>query len=360
MKIIYLVFFSFLLSVGLLAQENDSADQNSLLEPITETVDQGSVFDTDEPLIVTLKYDISSFVKHKSKGEYIDAELFLHLSDSDSIVKNIRLKARGNFRRGHCFFPPIYLNFKTDPIENTELKGIRKIKMVTHCESTKAYENYILREYLAYKLYNVFSEKSFKVRLVDINYIDTGKRGRNYHKYGFLIEPVELLAKRTGSIEVKPTVIKPEEMDDATMDVVALFEYMIANTDWRAKAGHNLKYLKSLTNFNEKVIPVPYDFDYSGFVDTHYAEPQEWVSIKSVSDREYLGYCRNSDEEYLDAIELFNQKEAEIKSVIANFTYLSERERNSREKFVDEFFIQNKRTKGMVSLLKNQCRSNEF
>ena len=115
MKFLYLFFICILFSVFSIAQENTDVDSdNSALEPVSETLDNYNFFDNDELLHLTLKYDITSFIRHKTKGEYLDAELRIRFSETDSIVKNIRLKARGNSRRTHCFFPPIYLNFKTD------------------------------------------------------------------------------------------------------------------------------------------------------------------------------------------------------------------------------------------------------
>ncbi|MCY1721936.1 hypothetical protein OU798_16400 [Prolixibacteraceae bacterium Z1-6] len=361
MKIWFFTLIFIFVSIGLKAQEsNDSTLQNSLFEPVSESFEDVYVFDSNKPLKLTLKYDITSFIRKKMKGEYLAAEMYVHTSETDSIVKHIRLKARGNFRRGHCFFPPIYLNFKTDPIESTELKGLKKVKLVTHCSSGKAYESYILREYLAYKMYNVITDKSFRVRLVDIKYIDTGKKQRNYQRYGFLIEPVGLMVKRCKAVEVNSEIIKGKDIIEPEMDIVALFQFMIANTDWRAKGGHNLKYIKSLSFVSNKVSPVPYDFDYSGFVGTHYAEPQEWTSINNIKEREYLGYCRNTDQAYLNAISVFLQKQDKILETIRSFEYLNEKERNNLITFIQQFYTIAERPKSLANMLKNQCRDNDF
>jgi hypothetical protein len=41
---------------------------------------------------------------------------------------------------------------------------------------------------------------------------------------------------------------------------------------------------------------IPYDFDYSGFVDAPYAVPPEGVSVTSVKSRHYRGFCRHNAE----------------------------------------------------------------
>lgn len=332
-------------------------NENDLFDPVAETLNVESIFDDEEALDLTLKYDITAFIKNKQKGEYLPAELTIHINENESIVKEIRLKARGNFRRGHCFFPPIYLNFKTDPIENTDLAGIKKIKMVTHCSSGKSADGYIMKEYLAYKLYNQITENSFRVKLLNINYIDTGKKERNYQRRGFLIEPLDLLIKRTNSVEIQPEYVREEHALQFETDLVALFEYLIANTDWRIKGGHNMKYIKSLTSVTPQVIPVPYDFDYSGFVGTHYSFPQEWTSIDDVTEREYLGYCRQDEEDYRRAIEVYREKQDEIIENIQNFEYLDHREKKNLISFCDEFFRLVNDPNSFVSILSQECRT---
>jgi hypothetical protein len=249
------------------------------------------------------------------------------------------------------------LNFKTDPIETTELKGMKKIKLVTHCSTSKSYTYYLLREYLAYKLYNVLSDNSFRVKLLKIKYIDTGKKKRNYDKYGILIEPIELLTKRINATEIDGIYVDKDKVIDYDTDVVAIFQYMIANTDWRIKGGHNMKYIKSLTDLSPKVIPVPYDFDFSGFVGTHYSMPQEWCSIDDVKQREYLGYCRSTEEDYMKVINLFVEKKDEIINTIQSFEYLDERDRNQLANYVETFYDQTIRPERFINTLKAQCRT---
>ncbi len=362
MKKLLLLLLTFTISFWVAGQNIESirlAD-SSLLEPVSTNIDNLTIFEDSDPLCITLKYDITSFIRHKMKSEYINAEFRLHLTETDSIIKNIRLKARGNFRKGHCFFPPIYLNFKTDPIENTELGGYRKMKLVTHCSQSKSYENYIFREYLVYKLYNLFTDKSFRVKLLNIKYIDTGKRNHNYEQIGFLIEPLELLIDRTNSVEINSDFVKSGNIIEDEMDVVALFHYMIANTDWRAKGGHNMKYIKSLTEMTTRITPVPYDFDYSGFVNTNYAMPQEWTSINSITEREYLGYCRNNKEAYLRAIECFAQKKDSVYETIESFTHLNEKDKKRLVRFIDEFYWLVERPNVLMSIIERECRDITF
>ena len=89
MKKLFLFLFSILVLNAVFAQD---FNENSLLEPISETIEIGSIFDTETPLELTLSYDITSFIRNKQKSEYLDAELQIHFNEADPIVKNIRLK----------------------------------------------------------------------------------------------------------------------------------------------------------------------------------------------------------------------------------------------------------------------------
>ncbi len=362
MKKINTLLLIILLPIYLFAQKSDTVSTSAItsdshLSAVSDTIVDFDIFANDEPLNITLKYDITSFIRNKKKGEYLDAIMQIHFSDNLTKTKNIRIKARGNFRRGHCMFPPIHLNFSTHPIQNKVLKGTKKLKLVTHCSTLKEYKNYILKEYLAYKMYNVLSDNSFRVKLLHITYIDTGKKKKFYQQYGFLIEPIDLVAKRNSSIEVDPTFIKKENVFEVDADGVALFQYMIGNTDWRIKGGHNMKFTKSLTKVTNQVMPVPYDFDFSGFVGTRYSYPQEWTSIDDVKDREYLGYCRENDLDYLANIKKFEDSKEEILNTIAEFNYMSERDRESAIDFINGFFKEIKDTEDFLYTLKIECRS---
>ena len=87
----------------------------------------------------------------------------------------IKVKTRGNFRKNptNCNFPPLKLDFKKDELENSIFEGQNRLKLVTHCRSgNMEYDQYVIQEYLAYRIYNIITNKSFKVRLARVNYID--------------------------------------------------------------------------------------------------------------------------------------------------------------------------------------------
>ncbi len=100
----------------------------------------------------------------------------------------MKVRLRGNFRKDpvNCDFPPLRLNFSNTTVINTIFAGQDKIKLVTHCRSRKdLYEQNVLKEYLAYKLYNLFTEESYHVRLVHLTYADTEGKVDTFKKWHF-------------------------------------------------------------------------------------------------------------------------------------------------------------------------------
>ena len=107
-------------------------------------------FASEEPLQMTLCFDIREFLKTKSQPEYYDATLMVKINENDSISQNIKLKARGVMRRLYCFFPPTMLKFKKDSDNKTERTlGKGTLKLITQCKQSSIYESYVFKEYLA-------------------------------------------------------------------------------------------------------------------------------------------------------------------------------------------------------------------
>ena len=104
------------------------------------------LFSNEDILKVTMRFNITTYMRKKPKDEYLPAVLTYHMSENDSINKDILLKTRGNMRYGYCDFPPIQLNIKEEGSNNNDSIEIKKIKMVTHCKTGN--EKYLIKEYL--------------------------------------------------------------------------------------------------------------------------------------------------------------------------------------------------------------------
>jgi hypothetical protein len=304
---------------------------------VTDTLfNDFGLFESDDVLNLTLRFDIGEYMRKKPKEEYLKALLTYHINEKDSINKEIRLRSRGISRNSICNFPPITLNFSNEDNEAIEHRKIEKIKVVTHCNSGN--EEYLFREYLIYKLYNALTDLSFRVRLVKIDYISTAKSGKVIRTYAFLIEPINMLTERAKVHEVENLKLSQKNIVPEIMDRVSIFNYMIGNTDWSVPKQHNIKIVTNPeegTNILGGVIP--YDFDYSGLVNAHYALPAEPLGLKSVRERRYLGACR-SDGQLRERLKQFSDKKSEFYRIINEFQYLTEKDRYRMTWYLEEFF----------------------
>ena len=268
-------------------------------EKYTEEVTLENEYDffaSEEPLELTLSLDIKGLAKTKQKPKYFDAMLTVKENDTDSISQGIKVKNRGYFRCNFCSFPPLMMKFNNRNGEAIQVEG-KTLKLVTHCHQTPKFNEYVLKEYLAYKLLNnLDSNYSFKTRLVRIHYVDINKSKNSYTAYGILIENETMLAKRNNAVVIKSNKFTPKDMNSVDMNRAALFNFMIGNTDWSVQYQHNVKILMSFSAPNGKGIPVLYDFDYSGLVNTYYSAPFEELPIKSVLERYYQGICTGTEE----------------------------------------------------------------
>jgi hypothetical protein len=343
-----LAFFS---ALAVFSQDDDTDLPNS----ISDTLDKDfGMFTNSDILDLALWFDITQYTRKKPKEEYLDAILTYYISETDSINKKIRLKSRGEFRNGFCDFPPVVVNFKKTDFAKEDLRKLEKVKLVTHCQSGN--EEYLFKEYLIYRLFNVLTENSFRVRLLRITYHNTYKAKKPIQTYGFFIEPLDLLAERLNATPVESVHLSQKNILPEMMDRVAIFNYMIGNTDWTIPNQHNCKILAQLnTDRPELGMVVPYDFDYSGLVNADYAIPYEALGIESVRERIYVGRCR-TEEEFMKALKEFTDKKEEFYRVIQEFSLLNERTKKEMIRYLEEFYSLFDKRNSIVYELLQDCK----
>ena len=292
-------------------------------------------FKTEQPAELTIVSDFKTLKSKKKKGVYQNAVGTLYLSQTDSIQDNLSICARGEFRRENCQMPSLIVNFKnTTP---SPLSGLKKMKMVCGCSSTAYSERLVLQEYLAYKIYNFLTDMSFRVRLVKVNYRDINNKVKPYSQYAFLIEDVDEMAKRNGCREYEKKASSVLS-DRAQMNLVALFQYMIGNTDWSVPNYHNIKLIQLRNDSTSYPYIVPYDFDFAGIVNASYAVANtELFGIEKVTDRAYRGYPR-SIEELEVTLKIFRDNKENILSLVRGFDLLDLKERKIMLDYIEDFY----------------------
>jgi hypothetical protein len=355
-KVPLLLIFSMLINYSRGQEIPVLQDTAARHETVEYTAKNGFDFFASEQLLeITLRFDIREFLKTKNDPKYTDGNITVKISGTDSISESIKLKPRGIMRLSICYFPPIMLKFKGDKDTGGSSLGQGTLKLVTHCNRSAAYESYVFKEYLSYKLYNLVTPFSFKTRLVKINYVDVNKPENAFSAYGFLIENEDEMAERNHAVIVDSKNITQRNMTSDDMARVAIFNYMIGNTDWSVPYQHNVKVLKSLEAPSDKGIPVAYDFDYSGLVNTSYAAPAEGLPIKTVTERYYLGLCFEN-EELKPIIDEFQGKQEQILGTINDFEYLTKGEKKQVENYVNSFYKLYRNQNTLISDLNRTCK----
>ncbi len=296
-----------------------------------------SPLQTDKIIKISLKFDMKKFVRSKHKEEYQKAELTIYNPDSNIVEKEIRVRARGITRKSICYFPPIKLNFKETEFDNEYLNDINSLKLVTHCKNSALFEQYLLKEFLVYRMYNLLTDSSFRVKLVQIDYIDSEDKMKPLTKYGFIIESHNHLAERLQGIRIDRAGVNTWDTDSYHTSLTAVFQYMIGNTDWAIPVPHNFKLVKPSVPLSG-ILAIPYDFDYSGMVNTTYAIPDENLGIETVRTRVYRGYCLPSDDHYHRFFKVFLKNKQAMFSLVEDFKLLDKKSRPEMLEYLEEFY----------------------
>jgi len=297
------------------------------------------LFQSDKKLAIKIYGNLSKIIKVRKKKEnrvYFPAKISYKKEDGTTVNIDILLATRGIFRLNVrvCNFPPLMVKFNKQDVKNTIFRGIKKLKLVTHCQNKKQiYQRYLYREYLVYKLYNIFTKASYRVRLAHITYEFTGKN-KKIVKDGFFIEPNNILAARNDAKYFKIEDGKGFAMNSDQCSFLSVFQFMIGNTDWSFTGDHNVKRLKPESG---ACIAVPYDFDYSGIVNTHYSVPMEKVFSTSTKTRFFQGFCQPLGKFQLIFSRFFKHK-PEIYALYKNSTLVSKKYKKKTLEFLDKFY----------------------
>ena len=196
------------------------------------------LFATSEPLVLRLEAPFSAIKSTKSKAnpEYTDGVLKLQEGGAEKAF-DVRLRLRGHSRKELCDFPPLLLNFKTSDLKGSVLEGENKLKLVTHCKATAAFEQYLRLEYLSYRALNLLTDMSLRARPLTVTYYDTERKRELDTQPALFIEDEEGFAERKALTPVELQRIEAKQYDRDALGLVNMFEYFIGNTDWSAALG---------------------------------------------------------------------------------------------------------------------------
>ncbi len=313
------------------------------------------LFSAEEPLYLTLRFDVKAFKKNRAQDVYHDAVMIHMVGSEFQVSHSVQVKAGGTIRRNFCALPPICLKIGTSGINGDSLQDEIRMNMVLRCKNAVQYEPYVLREYLVYKIYNIITPLSYRVRLVRLSIIDTGKDNEMTEDWAFLQEPDELMTLRLKGKMIENDALSISTVNPEVINSLSMFQYMIGNANYSVTGRHNLKILSLNSGNPSGFLPVPYDFDYSGLVNADYAVPSEALGTSSVRERYYLGPCRPI-EVHKETIQKLAQFEDEVMAYIKAFEYLDDKEKVDMNGYLESYFKESRESWFIDRKITPTCR----
>ena len=251
---------------------------------------QDSLYSNKKPLKIKLDYSNKNLNKNTNDSTFIKSKIIFFEKNVKKEIK-VSLRARGNFRRKHCYFTPVKIKIKKSDASNTIFCDNRTLKLVLPCKNDRDKNDDILKELIAYKIYEIVSPYYFKTRRLEVDYTNQkNKKGINYNLVGFLIEDDDRVAKRFDG-KIVNRKISPLAMDDFNSVNLSFFNFLIGNTDFSSAHQHNGK----LLFYEKKIIPIPYDFDLTGWVKPKYGLGITNRLGYSFEKRNYIGFKRGKN-----------------------------------------------------------------
>jgi len=337
-------------------------------EPPTEeeilAAENAPLFSSHEILEMTVRADFHTIRREDRSDEDSEerpATLEWTNGNGSTGSQQIQIQTRGNFRLStrNCDFPPLRLNVKKGEVKGTLFDEQDKIKVVSPCKLGQDYwQQYVLAEYLVYRMLNVLTPLSFRARMVRMTYVDESGEDETFTRLAFLLEDDSDMAKRNGANKQdwQGGQLNPVLLDRNYAILVEFFQYMIGNTDWSGAEMHNMELVRGADG---RPSAVPFDFDFSGIVDARYAVPDHTLPIRSVRQRLFRGRCpdqmNRQPEDYQAVVNLFQEKKEEIYSLWRNQEGLDPDRLKDTLEYLDEFYETLDRPDRVQRDLLDQC-----
>ncbi|CAN5422113.1 hypothetical protein BH20BAC1_BH20BAC1_15320 [soil metagenome] len=333
---------------GIIAQQPASADNQ---KDSVNRSNEGVLFHSDDMLKLTITGRLSDLYNDRGTKPSWHPLSLQYKSGDQMITLSLKAKTRGHFRKdkANCKIPPILLNFSSKNTDGTIFENQDEIKLVMPCKSNE----YVVREYLVYKLYNLVTPKSFNARLAEITFRDSNNLKKEEKFYCFLIEDESKMARRNYGVIISQKMAM-ENTSRLEFTRMAVFQYLIGNTDWSVTYQQNIKLLYAHPH---PVYPVPYDFDHAGIVDAPYAGAAPELGISSIRERIYRGYCNNITDDFTQTIGFFNGIKKEINAVYQQCDLLDRNYTRFVLRYIEDFYKDINDKNAIVKIFNLPCRT---
>ena len=136
------------------------------------------------------------------------------------------------------------------------------------------------------------------------------------------------------------------------LSLLSMFEYFIGNTDWSISGLHNIALMQ---DSSARVIPVAFDFDWTGAVDARYAFPDKQLKIRSVTDRLYRGNCM-TPAQLKTVLDRFRAKRPAMDAVFAQLPQLAPDRAKRMKSYFDDFWKRIDDPRGLQREIADDCQ----
>jgi len=326
------------------------------------------LFSSHAMMEMTIPLDFKTLCRPREMPDCDYTPTVLEYKDEQGQTRSIdiEIKIRGGWRSltRNCSAPLLFIRFDEQQTAGTPFAGQSMLPLTTHCgqglslessrvkQSHVTWEQYLLKEYLAHRLYNEITDISLNARLVRMTYPNPDKPNRSIVNYAFFTEHFKSVANRNGDELLSRGSFDHEKLDARAADLVALFEYMIGNTDWSIVRERNIVLLQDSSG---SLQPLPFDFDMSGLVNAHYAGPAPGLSIDQVTERQYLGFC-HPDTDWDALFKFFLDRQETLLSMIAEIPSLKKQSIRVANRFLERFFSTLQSSESREKNIVSQCQ----
>jgi hypothetical protein len=316
----------------------------------------GPVFAEDAILEITVHGAFKHLEDSPRAGTEVDGSI--ELEDGTRIPANI--SPYGISRLHLCSLVPLKLALSEESAAGTPFAGLQSVRLVPPCQYGDEWEQYAALEYLVYRSYQVVASPAICVRLARLKFRDTDRRRTVYQGFGYLVEDLTHTADRTGFRWLDVERQEMGDFDAAQLTTLALFQYMVGNTDWSVVQGpdggrccHNTAVFGS--GDGGRKTPVPFDFDQAGLVNAPYASVDSRLKIRRVTERLYRGFCWHNDQ-LAETIEHFNSKRPELEELYRRSDLPIKQARKRILRYLNTFYATINDPKKMEKHLLERCR----
>lgn len=138
---------------------------------------------------------------------------------------------------------------------------------------------------------------------------------------------------------------------------MSFFQYIIGNQDWFITSAQNVVVMQP-NDSTMRPFSVPFDFDFSNFIHAFYTKTVGLPDSLDIRIRLYKGLCLTTNE-FIAAIDYFNNMEHVFKSIINNKKLLSQETREKLLAYIEEYYIQTENEGMLISVFQNECLEEE-